>query len=261
MKSIELYKQLINFCNANQDAIETKFKRELSFSVLNQQCYLEMYAKCRRIENPLPVKHFKDVIPGLTEAYRTNGYIFMRERNEYIKGLDIQKGQWYEKALQLFLGEQGFVVEKRGFPFPDFEVSYGNKVVGYYELKYIKAPFLTANTKIKNTYPYTSTRYDYEASLTLDTGAKLSKQRVKVEELLKNGNRVHYVWWYDCFHIKGLFAMKAEDVYNYHDAINGDLLVRKEREGDKETHQEKGKIYPPLLEMIPFAEYIELLKH
>lgn len=257
---IELYKQLITFCNEKQETIETKFKRDLVFSDFNERCYVEMFEKCRHIDNPLPVKHFKELIPELTEAYKANGNYFIHKRNESIKGLDIQKGQWYEKALQLFLVSIGFDVVKKGFPYPDFEVSCNGKVVGYYELKYIKSPFLTANTKIKNTYPYTTTRYDYEASLTLDTGAKLTKQRTKSEELMNQGYKVHYLWWYDCFHIKGLFAMSANDVYDYYDHIREDLLVRNMREGDVETHQERGKIYPPLLEMNTFSEYINLLK-
>jgi hypothetical protein len=129
--------------------------------------------------------------------------------------------------------------------------------VGYYELKYIKAPFLTAHVKIKNVYPYSTTRYDYEASLTLDTGKKMEDQRKKIEELMNEGYPVHYIWWYDCFHIKGLFAMHAKDVFDYHDNISGDLLVRKQREGDLLDHQELGKIYPPMLNMLTFSELLQ----
>ncbi len=256
---ITLYKELLNFCNENQTAIETKFKRDLEFSDFNKQCYTEMFLKCRHIDAPHPVKYFKEIIPGLTEAYRKHGFIFMNPRNNSIKGLDIQKGQWYEKALQMFLPTKGLIVNKKGWPFPDFEVKVGDKVVGYYELKYIKSPFLSANNLIKETYPYNSTRYDYEASLTLDTGKKMQNQRIKIEELLETGVPVHYVWWYDCFHIKGIFAMSAEEVFDYNDHLTGNLLERKEREGDLIDHQEKGKIYPPLLNMITFAEYINLL--
>lgn len=130
--------------------------------------------------------------------------------------------------------------------------------MGYYELKYIKSPFLTANIKIKNTYPYNSCRYDYEASLTLDTGDKLKRQREKIEtELLSKNIPVHYIWWFDCFHIKGLFAMHAKDVFCYYDSLSGDLLVRKQREGDFIDHQELGKIYPPMLNMLTFSELLQ----
>jgi hypothetical protein len=256
---IELYKELISFCNDNQETIESKFKRELSFSEFNETCYVEMFEKCRKVENPPPVKYFKEIIPGLSEAYKENGNYFMKKRNESIKGLDIQKGQWYEKALQLFLNSKGLSVNKRGFPYPDFEVKYKDDIVGYYELKYIKAPFLSANQKIKNTYPYSTTRFDYEASLTLDTGNKLANQRKQVVDLMNNGYSVHYVWWYDSFHIKGIFAMSADEVYNYYDNIKEDLLIRNVRQGDEETHQERGKIYPPLLNMMTFSEYINFL--
>lgn len=149
---------------------------------------------------------------------------------------------------------------KKGFPYPDFEVSINGKIVGYYELKYIKSPFLSANTKIKETYPYDSQRYDYEASLTLDTGRKMERQREKSEERMSQGFPVYFVWWFDCFHIKGIFAMSADKVFDYYDHLSGNLLVRKTREGDKEAHQEKGKIYPPLLEMDTFTELIESFK-
>lgn len=257
-RDIDLYKELIAFCNNNQNAIETKFKRDLSFSEFNVECYSEMFYKQRKTESPMSVKLLKEIIPELAAEYKKHGGYFMAKRNESIKGLDIQKGQWYEKALQLFLQTKGVVVTKKGFPFPDYEVSVNGKVVGYYELKYIKSPFLTANVKIKNVYPYSTTRFDYEASLTLDTGEKLRKQRERIEiELLSKNIPVHYIWWYDCFHIKGIFAMHAKDVFNYYDNLSEDLLVRKQREGDLIDHQELGKIYPPLLNMLTFFELLQ----
>lgn len=261
-EDINLYKELIEFCNQNQASIETKFKRDLEYTELNEKCYIEMFCKNRNAKEVLPVKYFKDIIPGLAESYKKNGDKFWAKRNESIKGLDIQKGQWYEKALQYFLATKGIQVYKKGFPFPDYEVVINGKVVAYYELKYIKSPFLSAHTNIKDTFPYPGKRYDYEASLTLDTGEKLAEQRKKIEtDLLPAGVYVHYLWWFDCFHIKGLFAMSAKEVFNYHDHLSGDLLIRKEREGDKETHQEKGKIYPPLLNMITFSELLNLYKN
>lgn len=254
---IELSKELLEFSNANQEAIETKFKRNMEFTEFHENCYETMFNEQRHTSAPLAPKVLKEKVEGLTEAYKKNGNFFIAKRNESIKGLDIQKGQWYEKALQMFLATKGIKVTKKGFPYPDFEVSIDDKVVGYYELKYIKSPFLTANTKIKETYPYQSTRYDYEASLTLDTGQKMEKQRDKSEELITQGFSVYYVWWFDCFHIKGIFAMSAPAVFDYYDHLTGNLLVRKSREGDKDVHQEKGKIYPPLLEMDTFTELID----
>ncbi len=255
-QDVALYKELVDFCNTHQEQIEVKFKRNLEFTPLNEDCYREMFCNQRHTDAPLSVKELKAKIPGLAEAYKRNGAYFMQKRNEYIKGLDIQKGQWYEKALQRFLGTKGVTVVKKGPPYPDFEVTIDGKLVGYYELKYIESPFLTANVKIKNTYPYETTRYDYEASLTLDTGNKMKNQRVKIQGLLKENIPVYYVWWYNCFHIKGIFAMAAEDVFDYYDHLGGDLLQRKTRAGDKETHQEVGKIYPPLLNMLTFCELI-----
>lgn len=256
---ITLYKELIEFCNDNQNEIEIKFKRSMEFTSFNEKCYEEMFWKCRHVEQPPTVKYLKELVPGLTEAYKNFAPHFWIKRNESIKGLDIQKGQWYEKALQIFLMTKGIEVVKKGFPFPDFEVRVNGHIVGYYELKYIKAPFLSAHTLIKDTYPYQSTRYDYEASLTLDTGEKMQNQRQKIEKDIFTTNiPVHYVWWFDSFHIKGIFAMSAAEVFDYYDHLSGDLLRRKERVGDIETHQEKGKIYPPLLNMITFSELMDI---
>ena len=262
IEDIKLYKELVNFCNSRQEEIEVKFKRNLKFYEFNEQCYNEIFFKQRHTTAPLQVKHLKKIIPALTDAYKNNASHFWNKRNESVKGLDIQKGQWYEKALQLFLATKGLTVNKKGFPFPDFEVLKNDKIVGYYELKYIKSPFLSANNLIKDTYPYSSTRYDYETSLTLDTGEKLKNQREKIEnDLLPNNIPVFYVWWYDCFHIKGIFAMSATEVFDYYDHLSGDLLQRKERAGDLETFQEKGKIYPPLLNMITFSELLNTFQN
>lgn len=260
--SIELYKELIDFCEKHQDDIETKFQRHHSFEPINKSCYEIMYCAQRNTSSPRPPKDLKAEIPGLTELYKEKSAFYMNPRNKFKKGLDIQLGQWYEKAFQQYLATKGITVVKKGFPFPDYEVSINGKVVAYYELKFIESPFITANTKITDTYPYDTKRYDYEASLTLDTGDKMAGQRKKIEkELLPSGCKVHYIWWFDCFHIKGVFAMSAEDVFDYYDHLSGDVHVRKQREGDIEAHQELGKIYPPLLNMIPLSEILDLYKN
>ena len=260
--SIELYKELIDFCEKHQDDIETKFQRHHSFEPINESCYEIMYCAQRNTSSPRPPKDLKAEIPGLTELYKEKSAFYMNPRTKFKKGLDIQLGQWYEKAFQQYLATKGITVVKKGFPFPDYEVSINGKVVAYYELKFIESPFITANTKITDTYPYDTKRYDYEASLTLDTGDKMAGQRKKIEkELLPSGCKVHYIWWFDCFHIKGVFAMSAEDVFDYYDHLSGDVHVRKQREGDIEAHQELGKIYPPLLNMIPLSEILDLYKN
>lgn len=259
--NIQLYKELLEFCENNLNEIETKFQRHHTFEPINEDCFEKMYEAQRGTSAPLTPKELKTMIPGLSELYKEKSPFYMNPRNQSKKGLDIQLGQWYEKALQKFLATKGVLVTKKGFPYPDYEVSIDGKIRGYYELKFIEAPFITANSKIKDTYPYSSTRFDYEASLTLDTGDKMAGQRKKIEEdLIPQGYEVHYIWWFDCFHIKGVFAMSAKDVFDYYDHLSGDIHTRKEREGDLEAHQELGKIYPPLLNMIPFFEYLQLIK-
>ncbi|HPJ12957.1 MAG TPA: hypothetical protein PLV00_06190 [Caldisericia bacterium] len=261
MTDIELYKELISFCEQHHEEIESKFQRAHQFDSINEECYKKMFLAQRKTSAPIAPKFLKEEIPGLTELYRERSAYYMNPRNKYRKGLDIQLGQWYEKALQMFFKSKGIEVTKKGFPYPDYEVSVNGKVVAYYELKFIEAPFVSASSKIKDTYPYASPRYDYEASLTLDTGNKLIRQREKIEsELLPEGVHVHYIWWFDCFHIKGVFTMPATEVFDYYDHLNGDVHTRKEREGDKEAHQETGKIYPPLLNMGTLSEYIQLFK-
>ena len=226
MKDIKLYKELVSFCSIHKDKIETKFDRKVEFTNFHESCFQEMYARIKNEPNPLAPKILKERVDGLTECYKNKVSPFMFRRNKMIKGLDIQLGHWYEKAFQLFLESKGIELAKKGFPYPDFVVTPENPKA-YYELKYIEAPFISANNLVKNTYPYTSTRYDYECSLTLDTGKKLQGQR----------------------------DMNAEDVFDYWDNV-GTLHSRKEREGDKISKQIKGKIYPPLLKMSSLSSFI-----
>ncbi|WP_046745347.1 hypothetical protein [Kordia zhangzhouensis] len=258
MNDIELYKELVDFCNANKDNIETKFDREVKFTSFNEDCFNEMYLKIKNEPNPIAPKELKTRIEGLTECYKKMGFKFMRKRNKMIKGLDIQLGQWYEKAFQFYLESKGIIVAKKGFPFPDFVVN-PEKPKAYYELKYIEAPFISANNMVKNTYPYTSTRYDYECSLTLDTGKKLQGQRDKYENEIKSkGVPFYFVWWFDAPHLKGIFFMNAEEVFDYWDNV-GTLHNREEREGDKIANQIKGKIYPPLLKMDSLSSFLNIV--
>jgi len=255
-----LYKELVEFCNGHVQQIDSNFIRHLEFTPFHEECYEKMFFNNRHVNEPPTVQELKTLIPSLAEAYKNAAAHYLNPRNRYIKGLDVQLGQWYEKALKLFLATKGFKVLKKGFPFPDLEVrNTADNLLAYFELKYIGSPFFYANRQIKNTYPYKSSRFDYEASLTLDTGEKMKKQRKKMQELEDRGIPVHFIWWFDCFHIKGIFAMTAHDVYDFYDHVGDNLHERKTREGDNETHQEIGKIYPPLLEMTTFSEYLAML--
>ena len=237
-RDIILYKELVAFCNANQNIIETKFKRNVQFDQLNEDCFIEMYCKQRKTNAPLAPKIIKERVQGLKECYKELGRKFFRKRNKSIKGLDIQLGQWYEKAFQLFLQTKGIHAQKKGSPYPDFVINPENPKA-YFEIKYIEAPFISAHNLVKITYPYDSKRYDYECSLTLDTGKKMQRQRIKYEEeIKKEGIPFFYVWWFDAPHLKGIFYMPAQDVHDYYDKV-GDLHERKEREGDKIAPQEK----------------------
>ncbi len=256
---ILIYKELVEFCNQNKEIIETKFDRKVEFSEFNERCFEEMYLKIKSEQNPVAPKILKEKVKGLTECYRFVIPKYLNKRNQFIKGFDIQLGQWYEKAFKLFLESKGIFVNKKGFPFPDFIVGEEINPKAYYELKYIEAPFISANNLVKNTYPYQSTRYDYECSLTLDTGKKLKNQREKIEnDLYPKNIPTYYIWWFDAPHLKGIFYMDACDVFEYWDNV-GDLHEREEREGDSISEQVRGKIYPPLLKMESLSSLLNKL--
>lgn len=259
-KDIELYRELVSFCNTNKEKIESKFDREVKFTEFNEKCFEEMYLNLRNESAPIAPKIIKEKVKGLTECYRFVIPKFLKKRNESIKGFDIQLGQWYEKAFKMFLTTKGIEVKKKAQRYPDFLIGSEDNPTAYLEFKFIEAPFIMANNLVKITYPYESTRYDYECSLTLDTGKKLKEQREKIEnELDPNGIPTYYVWWFDAPHLKGIFYMKSQDVFDYWDKV-GNLHERAEREGDKIASQIRSKIYPPLLKMDSISKLIETLK-
>jgi hypothetical protein len=252
-EDIVLYKELLTFCNEIRQKQKFKFEGNLEFNEFNEKCFTEMYLKNLNSDNPPKPIVFKEKIPKLKEVYAKASMFYANKRNEMIKGFDIQFGHWFEKAFMDFLLSKGIQTIKKGFPYPDIAVIKNNEPVAYFELKYIRAPFIYANKFVGEN------RWDYECSLTLDVGEKLSKQREKIKsEILPKRIPVFYVWWYDAPHIKGIFFMSAEDVFSYWDR-GGTSHNRKEREGDFETKQEKGKIYPPLLKMKSLSEFLNIL--
>ena len=66
----------------------------------------------------------------------------------------------------------------------------------------------------------------------------------------------YYIWWFDAPHLKGIFFMNADDVYEYWDQV-GTLHKREAREGDQIAKQIKGKIYPPLLKMDSISSLLQ----
>lgn len=254
MEDIELYKELLTFCREIKEKQKFKFDGNLELTEFHVLCYKEMYIKNRNNDNPPRPLYLKGIIPELKEVYSKAAKFFTEKRNEMIKGFDIQHGHWFEDAFRNFLKSKGISTNKKGYPYPDIEVTKNGSVVAYFELKYIRAPFIYANNFVgKN-------RWDYECSLTLDVGEKLQKQREKIEQdLLSKDIPVFYVWWYDAPHIKGIFYMAAEEIFKYWDK-EGISHTRKEREGDKEVYQEKGKIYPPLLFMEGLNHFINKIK-
>ena len=253
-QNIILYKELLSFCNEIREKQKFKFDGNLEFNEFHEECYSEMYLKNRSSNKPPKPMTFKEKIPKLKEVYSKAAIFYGTKRNEMIKGFDIQYGHWFEKAFRDFLLSKGIETAKKGFPFPDIVITKNDKPVAYFELKYIRAPFIYANKFVGEN------RWDYECSLTLDVGDKLLKQREKIEsELLPNNLPVFYVWWYDAPHIKGIFFMEAKDLFIYWDE-EGTSHSRKEREGDLDSKQEKGKIYPPLLKMDNFSEFMKILE-
>ena len=259
-EDIKLYKELVEFCNNNKDKIETKFDRKIEFTDFNESCFQEMYLNIKDEPNPVAPKILKARIKGLSECYRFVIPKFLKKRNEYIMGFGVQLGQWYEKAFRLFLETKGISIHKKKPPMPDFLVGTEDNPKAYFELKFIEAPFNEAHNLIKNTYPYATKRYDYECSLTLDTGHKLVGQRnVTESEILSKGIPCYYVWWFDAPHLKGIFYSTAEEVYEFWDKV-GNQHEREKREGDYIAKQVQSKIYPPLLKMESLSSLINKLR-
>jgi len=251
-ESITLYQELLTFCNEIRTNQKFKFDGNLEFQDSNERYYLEMYDKNKIATRPLFFKN--NMLPELKLLCAKCAEFHTSERNEMIKGFDIQHGQWFEKAFREFLLSKGIETKKRGYPYPDIAIIKDKKEIAYFELKYIRAPFVYANSQVDKS------RWCYECSLTLDVGEKLLNQRKKIEDdILSKGIPVFYVWWYDAPCVKGIFYIDAQYIFNYWDKI-GTAHVRKERKGDKIDKQEKGKIYPPLLEMKNFNSLISELK-
>ncbi|MBU1613569.1 hypothetical protein KKC87_04045 [Patescibacteria group bacterium] len=254
IEDIKLYRELLTFCDEIREKQKYKFDGNLEFNNFHEACYKEMYYKLRGSDVALRPKEIKEKVPKLKEVYAKAARFFAEKRNEMIKGFDIQHGHWFENAFRKFLESKSIKTNKKGYPFPDIEVLKNDKTVAYFELKYIRAPFIYANNFVGKD------RWDYECSLTLDVGEKLRKQRQKIEEdLLPENIPIFYVWWYDAPHVKGIFFMRAQEVFEYWDKM-GVSHHRKEREGDFETKQEKGKIYPPLLKMRGFEDFLNTLE-
>ncbi len=248
----KLYKELLEFCKEIKANQKFKFDGNLEFTDFNKKCYIEMYKNNGTPTRPLIFKNGS--LPELKSICSNCARFHTGKRNEMIKGFDIQHGHWFEKAFREFLSKKGVETIKKGYPFPDIAVIKDNNEVAYFELKYIRAPFVYANTTVDKN------RWCYDCSLTLDVGKKLAKQRKKIEEeLLSKNIPVFYVWWYDAPCVKGIFFMDAKDIFDYWDKI-GTSHTRKEREGDKESKQEKGKIYPELLKMDGLNNFINILK-
>lgn len=67
MTDIELYKELISFCEQHHEEIESKFQRTHQFDSINEECYKKMFLAQRKTSAPIAPKILKEEIPGLTE--------------------------------------------------------------------------------------------------------------------------------------------------------------------------------------------------
>lgn len=219
----------------------------------NSECYDLMFSK-QRGGNPIMRRDFWSQIENLQEECNSCWKFYIKPRNNSIKSLDIKLGKMFEKSFIDFLNMKGFQalradeVKKN---YPDIKV-IKNDVVSYVELKYLSAPFLMVHRKLRG-------RECYEGSTTLDVGKKISAQRELVEsEILEP---VFYVYWIDFPCIKGVFFMRANEVYHYIDERKGLEFTRKERSGDfistplgKQKMAQLNKVYLPLLKMGNFEE-------
>jgi hypothetical protein len=178
----------------------------------------------------------------------------LNQRNQSVKGLDVQLGKKFEIVFEKFLKSKGLEVERGDLQnrrYPDYVISKNGKKIAYYELKYHQAPFVF-------TYKLRPGRECYEGSITLD--------HKKVETQLDLINKeidvpVFYVHWVDFPCIKGIFCQSAKDVQEI--IKQGIEYNRGVREGDFSYGKKVGhteKFYPSILEMMNFSEFLKIVE-
>lgn len=263
---MQLYK---DFIDTQKQNIEDYFKNvslhesQFNFTDFNKICVDEMYTKNEQ-SNIKTVAELKKCIPELKDTCKKCGDYFMKQRNNSVKGLDVQMGEFLEKQIMEYLNNKlkikAMKADKTNRKYPDCMILNTDKgILAYFEVKYHGAPFLTAINKIG--------RYCYEGSATLD----FNKVKNQLDIIYSDLERpVFYLHWIDYPCIKGLFFETSDQVKQYL-IESGEEFDRADRTGDFININRDGyevvhkvgytkKFYSPLLQMGTFEEFIEIIK-
>jgi hypothetical protein len=173
------------------------------------------------------------------------------------KNQDVLLGNSLENCIQSFINKHLLNAKYKcdradieNLHMPDFSITCPDKKI-YFEFKVIFRPFIKISQYVDSIYEC------YSNSLTLDVsnGKKLANQRELVEDELGIDN-VAYVYWYDLPCVKGIYWMKARDVYKLMDSQA--VYNRRRVAGDYQYGIKRGatnKIYLPLLRMHDFEKF------
>lgn len=265
MDSIKLYEKLLASCDdikkfiENAETFSSGFSSQLDFTTLNSQCFSEMYLNGK---NP-PIKRqlYFPKIKNLETTCKACWRFYLSQRNNSIKGLDIQLGKRFQSKILSFLNEIGINCQRgddRKKVFPDNVVlDAKDNVIAYLEIKYQSAPWLMAfKDKVGG-------KECYESSPALDV-KKLSQQWKLIEDgIIKQP--IYYVYWFDIPCVKGIFFIDIMDVYKEY-MNNPDIFERKARLGDYSKSDELvkaglSKIHISIYRMRQFSELIDILKN
>lgn len=177
-KSEELYKGLISF---GKDRITeyfknvTLFESQFKYAEVNHGCFKEMYQTLEAGEKYPARQDFFEKVPDLEAECKKCYKHFMKPRNKFVKGLDVQLGKLLEEVFIDFFKTQSINIVRADLKdrrYPDLLILDSSKeIIGYIELKYHAPPFLL-------TRKMRPCRECYEGSLTLDKEKKLIQPKI-----------------------------------------------------------------------------------
>jgi hypothetical protein len=203
---------------------------------------------------------FYDKIPDLEAECKKCYKYFMRPRNKFVKGYDVQLGKLIEEIFIDYFKKHGIKIIRADLKdrrYPDLLILDNSKeIIGYIELKYHASPFLL-------TYKMRPGRECYEGSLTLDKEKVIKQLKIIFSEL---DRPVFFIHWVDFPCIKGIFFQTSEQLQEIL-LHRTDEYYRKQREGDFEQRNDGSikkvgyfeKFYPSITEMGNFEEFLNTI--